>query len=303
MDSLYVEEVAASLVREFLSRKGLKKTFVTMDQERPRCELSINSRNDLRKVLHLEFLYRENKLSDELENPCKTEVGGNGISFTVRRHDNHDGDILGNFISPKKSPHKSKPAYTVLGDSLPLVSAWEKVEQLHSSEPGTDVKKSAERTRPKSGLIVRGMMAGPVASSPQDSFRKRSLRRSSSLNRKLHAPEESQQPSEALVHTPACPGPQEVPTLSGDSISRSPLGQLNELPVEKPNATSSSQELSQRNRPRLRSVLEDGPSGYSHTETSTTPSKLYLPDGSSRMTQEQLKRAFKQQGSQPPSLR
>lgn len=83
------------------------------------------------------------------------------------RHDNHDGDILGNFISPKKSPHKSKPAYTVLGDSLPLVSAWEKVEQLHSSEPGTDVKKAAERTRPKSGLIVRGMMAGPVASSPQ----------------------------------------------------------------------------------------------------------------------------------------
>ncbi|XP_057642140.1 probable ubiquitin carboxyl-terminal hydrolase MINDY-4 isoform X1 [Chionomys nivalis] len=357
MDSLYVEEVAASLVREFLSRKGLKKTFVTMDQERPRCELSINSRNDLRKVLHLEFLYRENKAK---EKPLKTnlelitryflahsgntdnlnqedlipalpvpkknnklssrcsettlvniydlsdEDTGRRMSWSETgkaRHDNHDGDILGNFISPKKSPHKSKPAYTVLGDSLPLVSAWEKVEQLHSSEPCTDVKRSAERTRPKSGLIVRGMMAGPVASSPQDSFRKRSLRRSSSLNRKLHAPEESQQPSEALVHTPACPGPQEVPTPSSDSMSRSPLGQLNELPVEKPNATSSSQELSQRNRPRPRSVSEDGPSGYSHTETSTTPSKLYLPDGNSRMTQEQLKRMFKRQGSQPPSLR
>lgn len=143
-----------------------------------------------------------------------------------------------------------------------------------------------------------------VSSLPfQDSFRKRSLRRSSSLNRKLHAPEESQQLSEALVHTPACPGPQEVPTLSSDSISRSPLGQLNELPVEKPDGTSSSQELSQRNRPRPRSVSEDGPSGYSHTEASITPSKLYLPDGNSRMTQEQLKRAFKRQGSQPPSLR
>lgn len=55
----------------------------------------------------------------------------------------------------------------VLGDNLPLVPAWEKVEQLHSSEPGTDVKRTVERTRPKSGLIVRGMMAGPVASSPQ----------------------------------------------------------------------------------------------------------------------------------------
>lgn len=42
--------------------QGLSKTFVTMDQERPRCDLSINSRNDLRKVLHLEFLYKENKV-------------------------------------------------------------------------------------------------------------------------------------------------------------------------------------------------------------------------------------------------
>ena len=38
--------------------QGLKKTYVTMDQERPRSDLSINSRNDLRKVLHLEFLYK-----------------------------------------------------------------------------------------------------------------------------------------------------------------------------------------------------------------------------------------------------
>lgn len=33
-----------------------------MDQERPRTDLSINSRNNLRKVLHLEFLYKENKV-------------------------------------------------------------------------------------------------------------------------------------------------------------------------------------------------------------------------------------------------
>lgn len=33
-----------------------------MDQERPRSDLSINSRNDLRKVLHLESLYKENKV-------------------------------------------------------------------------------------------------------------------------------------------------------------------------------------------------------------------------------------------------
>uniref|UniRef100_A0A8C2MG20 Ubiquitin carboxyl-terminal hydrolase MINDY n=1 Tax=Cricetulus griseus TaxID=10029 RepID=A0A8C2MG20_CRIGR len=343
MDSLYVEEVAASLVREFLSRKGLKKTFVTMDQERPRCELSINSRNDLRKVLHLEFLYRENKAK---EKPLKTNLelitryfldhSGNTDDLSQEtlipalpvpktnnklpssclettlvniydlsdedtgrrtswseagkaRHDNFDGDTLGNFISPKKSPYKSKPVHTVAGDSLPLVPAWEKVEQLHSSEPCIDVKRPVERTRPKSGLIVRGMMAGPVASSPQDSFRKRSLRRSSSLSRKLQAPEECQQPSESLVQTPACPGPQEVPSSSSDSVSRSPLGQLNELPMEKPNASPSSQGPSQRDRARLRRVSEDGLLGSSHTETSTT--SLKLPE-----------RAFKRQGSQPPSL-
>lgn len=83
------------------------------------------------------------------------------------RHDSLDGDILGNFISSKKPSYKSKPVHMVLGDSLPLVPAWEKMDQLHAAEPGIDMKRAVERTRPKSGLIVRGMMAGPVASSPQ----------------------------------------------------------------------------------------------------------------------------------------
>ncbi|XP_043833027.1 probable ubiquitin carboxyl-terminal hydrolase MINDY-4 isoform X2 [Dromiciops gliroides] len=71
MDQLFVEEVAASLVREFLSRKGLKKTSLVMDQEHPRGEYSINNRNELRKVLHLEMLYKENKVK---KNPLKTSL-------------------------------------------------------------------------------------------------------------------------------------------------------------------------------------------------------------------------------------
>lgn len=137
----------------------------------------------------------------------------------------------------------------------------------------------------------------------QDSFRKRSLRRSSTLSRKLQSPEESQQQPEPFVHTPACPGPQEVSASSSDSFSRSPLGQLNELSIEKPNATPSSQGPCQRDRPRLRSISEDSPLGYSHTEIITTPLRLDLPDGNSRMPQERLERAFKRQGGQPPSLR
>ncbi|NWT51262.1 MINY4 hydrolase, partial [Erythrocercus mccallii] len=61
MDNAFVQEVAASL--------GLKKTISTMDRELPRSELSINNRNELRTVLHLHSLYKQNKAK---ENPLKT---------------------------------------------------------------------------------------------------------------------------------------------------------------------------------------------------------------------------------------
>ncbi|KAL2089975.1 hypothetical protein ACEWY4_014663 [Coilia grayii] len=64
-----VEEVSASLVREYLSRKGLKKTIACMDEEFPRSSSSINSREDLRRLLHLEGLYKKNKVQ---EVPFKT---------------------------------------------------------------------------------------------------------------------------------------------------------------------------------------------------------------------------------------
>uniref|UniRef100_A0A8D0L277 Ubiquitin carboxyl-terminal hydrolase MINDY n=1 Tax=Sphenodon punctatus TaxID=8508 RepID=A0A8D0L277_SPHPU len=71
MDNFYVEEVAASLVREFLNKKGLKKTSAEMDQEFPRTALSINNRNELRKTLHLQSLYKQNKAK---ESPLKTII-------------------------------------------------------------------------------------------------------------------------------------------------------------------------------------------------------------------------------------
>uniref|UniRef100_D3ZJJ0 Ubiquitin carboxyl-terminal hydrolase MINDY n=1 Tax=Rattus norvegicus TaxID=10116 RepID=D3ZJJ0_RAT len=285
------------ITRYFLDHFG--NTDSTESQEAPIPAIPIPKKNSKLPLRYPEAtLVNIYDLSDE-DTGRRTSWSETGKA----RHDNLDGDIFGNFMSSKKNPYKSKPAHMVLGDSLPLVPAWEKVDQLHSSEPGIDMKRTVERTRPKSGLIVRGMMAGPVASSSQDSFRKRSLRRSSTLSRKLQAPEESQQQSEPFVHTPVCPGPQEVSASSSDSFSRSPLGQLNELSIEKPNATPSSQGPCQRDRPRLRSISEDSPLGYSHTEIITTPLRLDLPDGNSRMPQERLERAFKRQGGQPPSLR
>ncbi|XP_041102617.1 probable ubiquitin carboxyl-terminal hydrolase MINDY-4 [Polyodon spathula] len=64
MNNALVEEVAASLVREYLSRKGLKKTIATMEQELPRTNSSVNNRNDLRRVLNLEPLYKRNKVQE-----------------------------------------------------------------------------------------------------------------------------------------------------------------------------------------------------------------------------------------------
>ncbi|XP_047444342.1 probable ubiquitin carboxyl-terminal hydrolase MINDY-4 isoform X2 [Mugil cephalus] len=64
-----VEEVSSSLVREYLSRKGLKRTIACMDEEHPRTEASINNRSLLRQVLNIEDLYRKNKA---LNSPLKT---------------------------------------------------------------------------------------------------------------------------------------------------------------------------------------------------------------------------------------
>ncbi|XP_003467914.1 probable ubiquitin carboxyl-terminal hydrolase MINDY-4 isoform X2 [Cavia porcellus] len=362
MDSLFVEEVAASLVREFLSRKGLKKTCVTMDQERPRSNLSINSRTDLRKVLHLELLYRENKAK---ENPLKTSLelitryfldnSGNvdknlnhetsipALSVPKKtnklpvkcsettlvniydlsdedagwktllaetsktRQDSLDGDIN---LSCKSPPHKSKPVHMVSDESTPLASAWAKMDKLHLLDPCTDVKRTGEKTRPKSGLIVRGMMTGPTASSSQVSFSKRSLRRSLTLNSKTEPQEEdSRMVPDLSGGTQAHLAPQEVPASNSGSISRNPLSQLREPPKEKPTTTPdssshlSSKGLSPRDRAPSRGLSENEPVVDGHTEAEKMPSKLYLPGGNPRLTQERLERAFKRQGSQPSPLR
>ncbi|XP_069318692.1 probable ubiquitin carboxyl-terminal hydrolase MINDY-4 [Eulemur rufifrons] len=365
MDNLYVEEVAASLIREFLSRKGLKKTCVTMDQEHPRSDLSINSRNDLRKVLHLEFLYKENKAK---ENPLKTNLelitryfldhfGNTANNFTPEtpipalsvpknnnklplrcsettlvniydlsdedagwrmslsetskaRHDSRDGDVLGNFVSPKKPSHKSKPTQTAPAGSPTVASAWEKMERHHLSEPSLVIQRIGEKTRPKSGLIVRGMMAGPTASSSQDSFRRRSLRRSPALSSTMQPQEEeSRKVPELATCTSACPAPQDIPASGNGSISKSLLGQLSELIIEKQKTPPSSpphlpsKGLPQGERARWKDLSEDSPAVDSSTDTDRAPLKFYLPGGSSRMTQERLERAFKRQGSQPPPVR
>nr|XP_020757325.1 probable ubiquitin carboxyl-terminal hydrolase MINDY-4 isoform X1 [Odocoileus virginianus texanus] len=365
MDSLFVEEVAASLVREFLSRKGLKKTCVTMDQERPRSDLSINSRNDLRKVLHLEFLYKENKAK---ENPLKTNLElitryfldhfgniGNNVTqetpipalsvpkksnklpwrssetaliniydladedeswrtslseISKTRQDSLDGDVLGHFVSSKRSSHKSRPIKTVPGEGPPVASAWEKMDKLPMSEPSLDTKRMGEKVRPKSGLIVRGMMAGPIASSPQDSLRRRSLRRSPALSSAAQPHKEgSPQEPELSTHTSSCPALPEGPASSTAPTSRSPRGPLIELARERRRASPGSpphlpgKGLPPRGSGRWGDLSEDSPAMDGGSEANKTASKFSLSNGNVLMTQERPEGVFERQGSQPPSLR
>ncbi|XP_038128191.1 probable ubiquitin carboxyl-terminal hydrolase MINDY-4 [Cyprinodon tularosa] len=64
-----VEEVSSSLVREYLSRKGLRRTIACMDEEHPRTQASINNRSLLKQLLNIEDLYRKNKVQ---KSPLKT---------------------------------------------------------------------------------------------------------------------------------------------------------------------------------------------------------------------------------------
>ncbi|KAM8770376.1 putative ubiquitin carboxyl-terminal hydrolase MINDY-4 isoform 1-T1 [Rhynchonycteris naso] len=366
MDSLFVEEVAASLVREFLSRKGLKKTCVTMDEERPRSDLSINSRNNLRKVLHLEFLYKENKAK---ENPLKTNLElitryfldhfeNTANNFTQEtpipalslpkksnklplrssettlvniydladedvawrtslsemskaRHNNPDGDVLANFVSSKRPPPKSKMVQTAPAESPAVAPAWDKMEKLLSSEPSSDTKRGGEKIRPKSGLMIRGMMAGPTASCPQDSLRKRSLWRplASSSVTQPHKEEDGRKAPELATRAPACPAMQEGPAPSAGPTSRGPLGQLGEPSTEKPRSAASSPPhlpghgLLPRASGRWTALSEDSPAVDGGSEDDSTVLKFSLLGGNFRTTQERLERAFKRQGSQTLPLR
>ncbi|XP_022080106.1 probable ubiquitin carboxyl-terminal hydrolase MINDY-4 [Acanthaster planci] len=61
LDKDHVENVAASLVREYLSRKGLKLSLQSMDQELPRTDSSISNRVQLAREVHIEKLLKKNK--------------------------------------------------------------------------------------------------------------------------------------------------------------------------------------------------------------------------------------------------
>ncbi|XP_030846284.1 probable ubiquitin carboxyl-terminal hydrolase MINDY-4 isoform X1 [Strongylocentrotus purpuratus] len=61
----FVENIASSLVREYLSRKECKNALEVMDSEMPRTEASIGNRSQLAKEVHIEKIMRKNKDATE----------------------------------------------------------------------------------------------------------------------------------------------------------------------------------------------------------------------------------------------
>uniref|UniRef100_A0AAR2LNC8 Ubiquitin carboxyl-terminal hydrolase MINDY n=1 Tax=Pygocentrus nattereri TaxID=42514 RepID=A0AAR2LNC8_PYGNA len=170
-----VEEVAAALVREYLSRKGLKKTIACMDEELPRTNLSINNRSDLRRILHLESLYKKNKseehpLKSMLEIMVKEQMKKGGDAKRCHLVDNRTLSAEENV--PASASTTTDASYVwkdgdlagQYGDSLSLSESSSAVSQLTASP-------AKESPSPKSSksvsLCERGIF---LPSSSQDSF-------------------------------------------------------------------------------------------------------------------------------------
>ncbi|KAM4688414.1 putative ubiquitin carboxyl-terminal hydrolase MINDY-4 [Discoglossus pictus] len=231
MENTFVEDISSSLVREFLSRKGLRKTSLILEEELPRNPQSICNRTELKSILHLDSLYKENKLN---EKPLKTlleiitkyflEHSGKAKKMKVTESGNQETAPMKMFIKglPSKAPESSELNVCDVSDDesggSTAVSDTSKTEiiraenipfskkplQLKSKQPESSTKSSRLSSegdtkellkllepsfeakhlvseRPKSSRIIRGM-SGPVASSQEDSLKKRAQRRSAGIN-------------------------------------------------------------------------------------------------------------------------
>ncbi|KAJ8403230.1 hypothetical protein AAFF_G00354470 [Aldrovandia affinis] len=235
-----VEEIAASLVREYLSRKGLKRTIVCMDEELPRTASSINNRTDLRRILHLDVLYKENKalevpfksmleiiVKQQME-PDRDSMAGCGSAHQTVSYKQHmpvsDSALVSHIrvcdileeereestavsdysqIDVKRSPNsedifpsnvflssQSQTCFTKATkqtiNSSSSLDANKGNQQLSFSQEnsssyktGLSVEKNyfTETPKNRTSRPLRGMMAGPTASSAQECNKKRQTRK------------------------------------------------------------------------------------------------------------------------------
>ncbi|XP_074524208.1 putative ubiquitin carboxyl-terminal hydrolase MINDY-4 [Halichoeres trimaculatus] len=254
-----VEEVSSSLVREYLSRKGLRRTIACMDEEHPRTEASINNRSLLREILNMEGLYKKNKLqnsplktlleiivkyhirslNDDMvrsndhtqpsqavplvaDPPAATPAEMNGTKpeevatdFTRGQQLKSRSDTENTFLSESMNASSfpetdALASHTSTGsqayesedrETQPLFSTLPENEGIcrKDLEKKTSAAESTQRSR--NNRIRRGMMAGPVASTPQESNKKRQNRRQDVSQLALRREEENRHSRAGLEGT------------------------------------------------------------------------------------------------------
>ncbi|XP_053732301.1 probable ubiquitin carboxyl-terminal hydrolase MINDY-4 isoform X1 [Synchiropus splendidus] len=197
-----VAEVTASLVREYLSRKGLKRTIACMDEELPRTESSINNRSSLREILHIEDLYRQNKVKScplktlleiivkhQIENQHNKETyyqieslhstSSVGLNDTRPWTANINCEnAIGSRSTLKELSQSDVTHSSASTDNLscqpdsknPKGYDVAKEPEKKSSDPGRNFGNRSNRMR-------RGMMTGPISNSHQDSNQRKPSRR------------------------------------------------------------------------------------------------------------------------------
>nr|XP_057928632.1 probable ubiquitin carboxyl-terminal hydrolase MINDY-4 isoform X2 [Doryrhamphus excisus] len=250
-----VEEVSASIVREYLSRKGLKRTIACMDEEHPRTHSSINNRSQLRQILHIEDLYRKNKVERSplrtlLEIIVKHHIeGGKDDKTAGEESESLASALIISRLSPAKTPLRMTndtntehaAASFLSGDHMKLRSPindvsptpmdadkkhglWvdasvnetgqSKSEHFVISEPEKKKPEIIPRSRPS--RVRRGMMAGPIASTLQESNRPRPIRRVEAPHLLLRKDEETRL-SQGGVNSPYQKGSEKS---SSDTVER-----------------------------------------------------------------------------------
>uniref|UniRef100_A0A668ANS7 Ubiquitin carboxyl-terminal hydrolase MINDY n=1 Tax=Myripristis murdjan TaxID=586833 RepID=A0A668ANS7_9TELE len=154
-----IEEVSSSLVREYLSRKGLKRTIACMDEEQPRTEASINNRSDLRQILHMEGLYKNNKVSllvvfvphrSFVEEETCSSQGIKSLPATDTPSTHNQTDFWRDCSESRKE--------------LPLNTPFHGTESFTGRE---SERKTESTQKIRTNRTRRGMMAAPIASTPQ----------------------------------------------------------------------------------------------------------------------------------------
>ncbi|XP_029356817.1 probable ubiquitin carboxyl-terminal hydrolase MINDY-4 isoform X2 [Echeneis naucrates] len=227
-----VEEVSSSLVREYLSRKGFKRTIACMDEESPRTEESINNRSRLRHILNMEGLYRENKVQSSplktllemivkhhMAGPKKDKITSRSLQSApatsppaspavtpTAMNASKTGGGTAAFVSSKHSKSRSdveeaSPCHLTYASSVPEtdnLSSYNKTgcwafqpgdpkgnpalapvqdnDNFKRREPEKKTSISESTQRNRTNRIRRGMMAGPIASTLQESNKKRQSR-------------------------------------------------------------------------------------------------------------------------------